>query len=324
MTTHHDFQVPPESDGARLDRCLAELHPDWTRSRVRRLIDAGHVLLNQEPAKPSATVHHGDRIAVDEPPLEPLNVEAEDIPLDIVFEDDDLLLVNKPVGLVIHPAAGNPSGTLVNALLHHCSDLSGIGGVERPGIVHRLDKDTTGLLVVAKSDRAHLGLSLAFRNRKIHKTYLAVCFGTPGEPDGIVDAPIDRHPRDRQQMAVIATGRTARTLFHVDEEFAGASLISCRPITGRTHQIRVHMAHVGHAIVGDPLYAGRQWRNLSDPQARAACRSFPRQALHARRLEFTHPVTGEEVAFEAPVPDDIEELVKTLREGTGHRAQGRP
>jgi len=324
VTTHHDFQVSPELDGARLDRCLAELHPDWTRSRVRRLIDAGHVRLNRETVKPSATVHHGDLIAVDEPALEPLDAEAEDIPLDIVFEDDDILLVNKPVGLVIHPAAGNPSGTLVNALLHHCSDLSGIGGVERPGIVHRLDKDTSGLLVVAKSDRAHLGLSLAFRNRKIHKTYLAICYGTPGEPDGVVDAPIDRHPRERQRMAVIATGRTARTLYHVDEEIAGASLISCRPITGRTHQIRVHMAHVGHAIVGDPLYAGRQWRNLSDPQARAACRSFPRQALHARRLEFTHPVTGEEVAFEAPVPADIEGLVTTLRQGTGYKVQGRP
>jgi 23S rRNA pseudouridine1911/1915/1917 synthase len=316
VTTHHDFQVSPELDGARLDRCLAELHPDWTRSRVRRLIDAGHVRLNRETVKPSATVHHGDLIAVDEPALEPLDAEAEDIPLDIVFEDDDILLVNKPVGLVIHPAAGNPSGTLVNALLHHCSDLSGIGGVERPGIVHRLDKDTTGLLVVAKSDRAHLGLSLAFRNRKIHKTYLAVCYGTPGEPDGVVDAPIDRHPRERQRMAVIATGRTARTLYHVDEEIAGASLISCRPITGRTHQIRVHMAHVGHAIVGDPLYAGRQWRNLSDPQARAACRNFPRQALHARRLEFTHPVTGKEIAFEAPIPDDIKELLETLRAAT--------
>jgi len=324
VTTHHDFQVPPELDGARLDRCLAELHPDWTRSRVRRLIDAGHVQLNRETVKPSATVHHGDLIAVDEPALEPLDTEAEDIPLDIVFEDDDILLVNKPVGLVIHPAAGNPSGTLVNALLHHCSDLSGIGGVERPGIVHRLDKDTSGLLVVAKSDRAHLGLSLAFRNRKIHKTYLAICYGTPGEPDGVVDAPIDRHPRERQRMAVIATGRTARTLYHVDEEIAGVSLISCRPITGRTHQIRVHMAHVGHAIVGDPLYAGRQWRNLSDPQARAACRNFPRQALHARRLEFTHPVTGEEVAFEAPVPDDIEELLTTLRQGTGHRVFPKP
>jgi len=323
VTTRHTLAVPDNLDGTRLDRCLAELNPEWTRSRVRRLIDAGHVLLNEKPAKPSATVHYGDRIVVDEPPPQPLDAQAEDIPLAIVFEDDDLLLVNKPAGLVIHPAAGNPTGTLVNALLHHCSDLSGIGGVERPGIVHRLDKDTTGLLkdttgllVVAKSDRAHLGLSIAFRNRKIHKTYLAVCYGIPGEPDGVVDAPIDRHPRERQHMAVIAEGRPARTLYHVDEQFAGTSLISCRPVTGRTHQIRVHMAHVGHAIVGDPLYAGRQWRNLSDPPSQAACRSFPRQALHARRLAFTHPVTHEDVSFEAPLPDDFEELVTTLREAT--------
>jgi 23S rRNA pseudouridine1911/1915/1917 synthase len=316
VTTRHNLAVPEDLDGTRLDQCLAELNPEWTRSRVRRLIDAGHVRLNEKPAKPSATVHHGDRIAVDEPPPQPLDAEAEDIPLHIVFEDDDLLLVDKPAGLVIHPAAGNPTGTLVNALLHHCSDLSGIGGVERPGIVHRLDKDTTGLLVVAKSDRAHLGLSIAFRNRKVHKTYLAVCYGVPGEPDGVVDAPIDRNPRERQRMAVVAEGRPARTLYHVDEQFAGASLISCRPVTGRTHQIRVHMAHAGHAIVGDPLYGGRQWRNVSDPPSQAACRSFPRQALHAWRLGFTHPVTHEEVTFEAPVPADFEELVATLRTAT--------
>jgi 23S rRNA pseudouridine1911/1915/1917 synthase len=316
VTTRHILAVPEDLDGTRLDRCLAELNPEWTRSRARRLIDAGHVGLNEKLARPSATVHHGDRIVVDEPSPQPLDAEAEDIPLDIVFEDSDLLLVNKPAGLVIHPAAGNPTGTLVNALLHHCSDLSGIGGVERPGIVHRLDKDTTGLLVVAKSDRAHLGLSIAFRNRKIHKTYLAVCYGVPEEPDGVVDAPIDRHSRERQRMAVIAEGRPARTLYHVDEPFLGASLISCRPVTGRTHQIRVHMAHAGHAIVGDPLYSGRQWRNLDDPRAAAACRSFPRQALHAWRLAFTHPVTDEEVSFEAPVPADFEELVATLRTAT--------
>ena len=322
MTTHHDLEVPAELEGTRLDLCLAALNSEWTRSRVRRLIDAGHVRLNQEPTKPSSTVHRGDRIEVDEPPLETLDAEAEDIPLDIVFEDNDLLLVNKPAGLVIHPAAGNPSGTLVNALLHHCRDLSGIGGVERPGIVHRLDKDTTGLLVIAKSDRAHLGLSLAFRNRKIHKTYLAICFGVPDKPDGVVDAPIDRHPRERQRMAVVAEGRPARTLYHVDEEIGGVSLISCQPVTGRTHQIRVHMAHIGHAIVGDPLYAGRQWRNLGDPRVQTACRSFPRQALHARRLEFTHPVSGEEVSFEAPIPDDLEELLTALRQGG--RPQGHP
>jgi len=317
VTTRHVLTVREDLDGFRLDRCLADLHPEWTRSRARKLIDAGNVLLNDEPSKASATVHAGDRIVVDEPPLEQPAAVAEDIPLDIVFEDDDLLVVDKPTGLVIHPAAGNPSGTLVNALLHYCTDLSGIGGVGRPGIVHRLDKDTTGLLVVAKSDRAHLGLALAFRNRKIRKSYLAVCYGNPTQAEGVIDAPIDRHPRDRQRMAVVQTGRPARTVYRVREGYAGTSLIECRPVTGRTHQIRVHMAHIGHALVGDPLYAGNQWRNLADPRARSACRGFERQALHAWRLEFAHPVTKEVVGFEAPVPDDLEHLTTLLRETGG-------
>ena len=312
MTTRHVLTVPPDLDGIRLDRCIADLHPEWTRSRTRKLIDGGHVMLNDEPTKASATAHTGDRIVVDEPPAVPLDAEAEDIPLDIVFEDDDLLMVNKRTGLVIHPAAGNPSGTLVNALLHHCTDLSGIGGVSRPGIVHRLDKDTTGILVVAKSDRAHLALSLAFRNRKVRKTYLAICYGTPRQAEGVIDAPIDRHPRDRQQMAVVTDGRPARTTYTTRESYGGTSLVECRPVTGRTHQIRVHMAHIGHALVGDPLYSGRQWRSLSDPQAQSACHHFPRQALHAWRIEFAHPVTKEVVEFEAPPPDDIKELMSLL------------
>jgi len=313
VSTRHVLTVPPELDGTRLDRCIADLHPELTRSRTRKLIDGGHVALNDQPTKASATVHTGDRIVVDVPPAEPLELEGEDIPLDIVFEDDDLLVINKPTGLVIHPAAGNPAGTLVNALIHHCTDLSGIGGVERPGIVHRLDKDTTGLLVVAKSDRAHLGLSLAFRNRKVRKTYLSVCYGTPRTKEGVIDAPIDRHPRERQHMAVVKDGRPARTVYQVRESFGSTSLIECRPVTGRTHQIRVHMAHIGHALVGDPLYAGRQWRSLEDPRAASACRGFPRQALHAWRLEFAHPVTKELICFDAPPPDDFEELLEVLR-----------
>jgi 23S rRNA pseudouridine1911/1915/1917 synthase len=316
VSTRHDFEVPDELEGARLDVCLAELHPEWTRSRVRKLIDDGHVQINHGPCKAATTVHAGDTIVVVEPPPRPLEVEAEDIPLDIVHEDGDLLVLNKPSGLVIHPAAGNPSGTLVNALLHHCQDLSGIGGVERPGIVHRLDKDTTGIMVVAKTDRAHLGLSIAFRRHTVRKTYLAVCYGTPKNADGVIDAPIDRHPRHRQEMAVVSEGRPARTLYKIEEELAGTSKVSCRPVTGRTHQIRVHMAHIGHAIVGDPLYAGRQWRNLAETRAQAACRSFPRQALHAWRLAFEHPVTKEEIEFEAPLPDDLEQLLQVLREST--------
>ena len=313
VTTHSEFTVPEELEGIRLDRCLAKLNPDWTRSRARKLIDDGHVMLNNSSSKASAPVCAGDTVVVDEPPPRLSDVEAEDIPLDVIYEDHDLLLINKPAGLVIHPAAGNPSGTLVNALLHHCQDLSGIGGVERPGIVHRLDKDTTGIMVVAKSDRAHLALSIAFRQHTIRKTYLAVCYGTPTTGDGVVDAPIDRHPRNRKEMAVVREGRPARTLYEVEEGFAGTSMVRCHPVTGRTHQIRVHMAHIGHAIVGDPLYAGRQWRNLPDPCVQSVCRSFPRQALHARRIAFEHPVTKEKVEFEAPLPPDLEELLKTLR-----------
>jgi 23S rRNA pseudouridine1911/1915/1917 synthase len=313
VTTRHDLAVSTELEGSRLDTCLAALVPRWTRSRVRRLIDGGHVTVNGSSVRPSYTVRAGDLIVVCEPALATLDLEPENIPLDIVFEDGELLVLNKPAGLVIHPAAGNPAGTLVNALLHHCDDLSGIGGVERPGIVHRLDKDTTGLMVVAKTDRAHLALSIAFRRREVAKTYLAVCYGVPRDSEGVIDAPIDRHPKDRQQMAVVPSGRPARTLYHVEEAFADTSLVGCRLVTGRTHQIRVHMAHRGHALIGDPLYSGRQWRNLADPDVRHACRDFPRQALHAWRLGFTHPVTREEVEFEAPVPDDMAGLIEILR-----------
>ena len=310
------FTVPEQLAGTRLDLCLAELHEDWTRSRVRKLIDAGCVQRDGQPTRASQIVRSGDQLTVDEPDPQPIDAQPEDIPLDILFEDEDLLVLDKPAGLVIHPAAGNPCGTLVNALLHHCRDLSGIGGSERPGIVHRLDKETTGLMVVAKSDRAHLALSLAFSRREVRKTYTAVCYGVPTEREGVIEAPIDRHPRDRQQMAVVAGGRQARTLYSVEEIFAGACRASCRPVTGRTHQIRVHMAHLGHALIGDPLYAGRQWRNLDDARARTACRDFPRQALHAHRLAFVHPVTHKEVAFEAPIPTDILALLTVLRESS--------
>jgi len=317
VSIFHRFTVTDELAGTRLDRCLSLLNDNWSRSRARRLIDDGLVTFNDQPAKPATLVSAGDRLAVDEPEPEPLDVIAEAIPLDIVFEDDHLLVINKPADLVIHPATGNPSGTLVNALLHHCTDLSGIGGVARPGIVHRLDKDTTGLMVVAKSDRAHQALSLAFRRRKIDKTYLAVCFGELVDNEGVIDAPIDRHPRHRQQMAVVPNGRPARTVYTVDERWAGASLVHCRLVTGRTHQIRVHMAHIGHAVVGDPLYSGRQWRNIGDSLVAAACRDFPRQALHAMRLGFAHPVTEEAMAFEAEPPEDIRGLLEVLRGSAG-------
>ena len=313
MSPAFRFTVPEELAGARLDRCLSLLHPSWSRSRARRLIDDECVAVDDDPGKPAYRVEAGDLIEVNEPPPTPSDMAAEDIPLDIVFEDSHLLVISKPAGLVIHPAAGNPSGTLVNALLEHCDDLSGIGGSERPGIVHRLDKDTSGLLVVAKNDSAHLALSLSFRRRQMTKTYLAICYGVPVPADGVVDAPIARHPSERKRMAVVASGRPARTVYEMAEPLRRFSLIRCRLITGRTHQIRVHMAHAGHPLVGDPLYSGRQWRNLTDPVIRTACHDFPPQALHAWRLGFTHPVTGEMIEFEAPPPADFRQLLFTLQ-----------
>jgi 23S rRNA pseudouridine1911/1915/1917 synthase len=308
------FVVPAEQAGLRLDRFVAT-SGDWSRAQAARWISDGHVTRNGRTAKPAALLQTGDVVAVTPPPVEPSELLAQDIPLDVIFEDAHLIVINKPPGLVIHPAAGNPDGTLVNALLAHCRDLSGIGGVERPGIVHRLDKDTSGVLVAAKTDAAHRSLSLSFRWRTTEKRYLCVVYGVPTRDEGAVDAPIARHPSERKRMAVVEGGRAARTLWWVRERFAGAALVECRPVTGRTHQIRVHMAHIGHALVGDQVYAGRQWRAIPDATLAERCSSFPRQALHAWKLTFNHPATGEPMTFEAPVPDDLQALLADLRSG---------
>lgn len=305
--------VPEERQGLRLDRFLADCGRGWSRAQAARWIEQGHVLRNGHPAKPAQLLKVGDVIRVTPPPLQPSLLSPQDIPLDILFEDDHMIVINKPPGLVIHPAAGNPDGTLVNALLAHCRTLSGVGGVERPGIVHRLDKDTSGVLVVAKSDAAHRSLSLAFRWRTTDKRYLAVVYGLPKGQEGVVDRPIARHPGDRKRMAVVSGGRPARTLWWVRERFAGTALLECRLITGRTHQVRVHLAHIGHALVGDPIYGGRQWRALAHPRVAAACRTFPRQALHAWRLTVAHPASGEIMTFEAPLPGDLADLLRELR-----------
>lgn len=316
----HRFVAPEELDGTRLDRALAAMHPSWSRSRGRRLIEDGRVSVDGEPARAaSVQIRRGAVIEVLEPPGEAASESPlpEEIALEVIHEDDEVLVVNKPAGLTIHPAAGTPRGTLVNALLHHTDRLSRLGGAERPGIVHRLDKDTTGVMVVARTDSAHQALALSFRRREVHKTYAAVCFGTPGEDELVVDSPIGRHPRDRQRMAVTAGGRSARTLVEVQERFRGVALVAASPVTGRTHQIRVHLASAGHALVGDPVYAGRQWRNLPQGPARRACRDFPRQALHAWRLTFRHPADGAERTFEAPLPEDLRVLLDLLREDAG-------
>lgn len=308
-----ELVVPEEQEGLRLDRFLAGAGYGWSRSQVARWVEEGFVLRNGRPSKPAQLLKAGDVILVMPPPVKPAQVEPQAIPLHVLYEDADLLVISKPPGMVVHPAAGNPDGTLVNAIRAHCQKLSGIGGVERPGIVHRLDKDTSGVMVVAKSDHAHRLLELAFRWRTTEKRYLALVYGKPKVDEGVVDAPVGRHPVERKRMAVVKDGRPARTLWWVRERFPGLALVECRPITGRTHQIRVHLAHIGHAIVGDPVYAGRQWREIPHRELQQACRAFPRQALHAWCICFKHPRTGEQVSFEAPLPEDFLALLELAR-----------
>ncbi|MBB5516387.1 23S rRNA pseudouridine1911/1915/1917 synthase [Rubricella aquisinus] len=322
----------------RIDKVLAADLPDHlavSRSRLRALIEGGAVTVDGASlANPSQKVRAGAMVTLLIPEVTDSAPLPQNIPLDVVFEDDALIVVNKPAGMVVHPAPGAPDGTLVNALMHHCGDsLSGIGGERRPGIVHRIDKDTSGLLVVAKSDLAHQGLSTQFAAHSVDREYRALSFGVPERASarlaGIagvsfegpvlkIEAPIARHRADRKKMAVGAEGRHAVTRAQVLEPFAGqAALISCRLETGRTHQIRVHMAHVGHALIGDPVYAGRRkvGQGLPAP-AREAIAAFPRQALHALRLGFVHPVTGETLTFISDLPPDFAELLRELRENS--------
>ena len=298
------------SEAGRLDKVLAEAS-GLSRERVKTLIAQGAVTVGKTVAKSASAKVRGEenwRIAL--PPPQPLDTPAQDIPLDIVFEDDDLLVVNKPAGMVVHPAAGNLEGTLVNALLHHCrGKLSGINGVERPGIVHRIDKDTSGLLVVAKSDAAHEGLAKQFADHSITRRYLAICAGHPNPPSGTVSGRIGRSDKDRKKMTVLpdtsSRGKHAVTHFETVEHLEGASLIECRLETGRTHQVRVHCASIGHALLGDPVY-GRTPKALRPLLERL---DFRRQALHAARLGFKHPISGETLDFCAELPADMRELI---------------
>ena len=308
--------VPDSAAGGRLDKVLAEALDDLSRSRLRALIEAGHVSSGGRTiGEPSARVKPGQTFDIIIPEPEPAKPLPQAIDLDILYEDDDLLVVNKPAGLVVHPAAGNPDMTLVNALLAHCGNqLSGIGGVARPGIVHRLDKDTSGLMVVAKSNTAHTGLSAQFADRTLSRTYLAVVEGAPSPARGEVDAPIGRSPRNRRKMAVVRSGgKEALTRYRVLRRFGPperplASLVECSLATGRTHQIRVHLASIGHPVVGDPLYHGRR----SGLAADHPIRRFPRQALHATALRFRHPRSGEMHAFNRDLPSDISALIAEL------------
>jgi 23S rRNA pseudouridine1911/1915/1917 synthase len=300
--------------GERLDRWLARAMPDLSRARLQALIAGGDVLVDGHRARPSLRLKAGQAILVRVPAPQAPAPQPEDIPIAVVYEDRHLLVVDKPAGLAVHPGAGRASGTLVNALLHRVRDLSGIGGVLRPGIVHRLDRGTSGLLVVAKDDATHLALSRQFAGRSVEKEYLAVVVGVPRAAEGTIDAPIGRDPVHRKRMSVRAPrGRAARSSYRIVEKLDGATLLRVRIATGRTHQIRVHLAALGHPVAGDTTYGGRRRPASRRPEARAALETLTRPALHAARLAFTHPAGGERLVFESALPADLQELLATLR-----------
>ena len=328
VTDDGELIVSENEAGERLDRFLAIRLPEHSRTRLKSLILEGHVKIDDGTiADPKTKLSAGLRVSIELPEAVPAEPAGEPIPLAVVYEDHDLLVIDKPAGLVVHPASGHATGTLVNALIAHCGDsLSGIGGVKRPGIVHRLDKDTSGLLVVAKNDAAHKHLADQFadhgRTGPLQRAYTALVWGVPSRPHGVIDAPIDRSTTHRDRMAVVkpGKGREAITHFTVEDQFVGRegepliAQVTCRLETGRTHQIRVHMAHIGHALVGDPVYGAgfRTKASRLDGEVRAAVEAFPRQALHAKELGFMHPRSKETLHFESELPQDFAALMKVL------------
>ena len=295
MPAPQEFIATPTHAGVRLDHFLGELGLDFSRSRLQMFVREGHITVDGEIVRPNHKLRGTEKIVLNEPASVASATEAQDIALDVLFEDEDIIVINKPPGLVVHPAAGHQNGTLVNALLFHCDELSGIGGVERPGIVHRLDKETSGCLVAAKNDAAHQSLTAQFAERDITKIYLAIVAGPMKRRDGIVDVPIGRHRVHRQKMSVArpGEGKESKTGWRVLGELAGGTLIECKLFTGRTHQIRVHMKHLGTPLVGDEVYGKRG--------------IFKRQMLHAWKLGFHHPRTGERLDLVAPIPEDFKE-----------------
>lgn len=325
-TERFRFEPDAADEGERLDRFLAGRMPEMSRSRLKTLIKEGQAARDGETIlEPNTRVKPGETYEIAIPPPESPVPRGEDIPLEVVYEDDQLIVIDKPAGLVVHPAAGNWTGTLVNALIAHCGEsLSGIGGVRRPGIVHRLDKETSGLMVVAKTDSAHRGLAKQFadhgREGPLKRQYTALVWGAPKRPKGRIEAALDRKRENRQKMAVVSEGgKNAITLYEVSQKFGGsddplASTIICTLLTGRTHQIRVHLAHIGHPLVGDATYgAGFKTKSLLlEEEPRQAIEALERQALHAHLLGFAHPETGEEMLFESELPADMSRVINSL------------
>lgn len=315
-----EFLVDEDDVGERLDSFLSAQIPELSRSRIQKALRAGDVLVDGEPADKSARkVRQGERVTLSFSPPRPLEIVPEDIPLDVAYEDEHLLVVNKAPGMVVHPAPGHATGTLVHALMAHCKNLSGIGGVLRPGIVHRLDADTSGLLVVAKDDATHIALSRALMERTMSRMYCALVWGEMPERTGVIDMPIGRSPIDRKKMAVVSEGgKEALTTYYVIDTFGPFQYIRLKLGTGRTHQIRVHLSRVGHPVLGDPVYGGRRERRggLTGKAAATADKALAmigRQALHAEELSFVHPATGEPVTFKAALPADFRAVLDFLK-----------
>ena len=309
--------VSEDESGLRLDHFLTIKEETLSRSFIQKLIKEKNITVNGNPSKPSYRLRDNDRVDVIVPEPKPYHAQPEEIPLNVLYEDDALIVINKPAGMVTHCAVGHYSGTLVNAILAYCTDLSGIGGVQRPGIVHRLDKDTSGVLVVAKTDFAHQSLAVQFEEHQVKKIYLALICGIPAQDNGTIMAPIGRSTRNRKKMAVTnIRSREAITHFKVIERYDSFSFVEAMPETGRTHQIRVHFAHIGHPVVGDQVYGGghkRATREANSPKLKQIIAGLNRQALHAHLLGFAHPSTEEYVEFIAPIPEDIQSILEVLK-----------